>query len=137
MNECFLDTNILVYAKDQASQYYQWCVDVIEGPQQCFISSKNLSEYFAVVTKGKQSLLSIEEACADLEEFAANFEVLYPNEISLYKLLELTKKYGPKGLVIHDFEMAAIALGNGITQLATINSKDFKKIEELDLVYPQ
>ena len=136
MNKCFLDTNILVYAKDQSSIYHTWSLDIIEGPMECVTSSKNLLEYFAVVTKGHEPMLAPVEAETDLNEFMDSFEILFPNGSSFQICLDLAGNHQPKGLLIHDFEIAAIAIANGISKLATVNAGDFKVIEELDLICP-
>lgn len=97
-------------------------------------TSKNLAEYYAVTTRGVSPLLTSEDALADLYEFSANFVVLFPNELSLTILKELIKVHSPKGLLIHDFEIAAISLANDITRIATVNAEDFKNIERIEVV---
>jgi predicted nucleic acid-binding protein len=43
-------------------------------------------------------------------------------------------KYKPKGLLIHDFEIAAIGIANGINRIATFNTEDFKSISEIEAI---
>lgn len=136
MSRCFVDTNILVYAIDRDSQYHDWARRLLEGPQPNVTSSKNLSEYYAVVTKGDTPLLSPEDALADITAFRAMLEVYYPNEMSNQYLTELITTHRPKGLLIHDMEIAAIALANGVDTIATINTKDFAMIKELTCWHP-
>jgi predicted nucleic acid-binding protein len=59
MNKIFLDTNVLIYAKDKSSKYNKWAIDLISQPFRFYTSSKNLSEYFAVVTRGNNPFLTI------------------------------------------------------------------------------
>ncbi len=47
---------------------------------------------------------------------------------------EKTPKYKAVGLRIHDFEIIAIGRANGITQIATVNTKDFKGVEEISII---
>lgn len=136
MSKCLLDTNVLVYAMDRDSRFHGWAMGVLEGPQQCVTSSKNLSEYYAVVTKGEDPLVTPEEALSDMLTFMQMLEIYYPNELSGQYLMELIKNHRPKGLHIHDMEIAAIALANGVTCIATLNTKDFDSIDNLHCVHP-
>jgi len=99
-----------------------------------FITSKNLTEYYAVVTKGEKPLLRTTEALNDIEEFISICKILYTSEITQQKLVQLILKYQPKGLLIHDFEIAAIALANDVKKLATFNRRDFQGIKEIELI---
>jgi predicted nucleic acid-binding protein len=49
-------------------------------------------------------------------------------------LLELTKRYQPSGLTIHDYEIISIGLAAGIHDIATFNEKDFKTVSEVTLL---
>ena len=134
MNKLLLDTNILIYAKDKSSQFHQKSQALFSSSFELHTTSKNLAEYYAVTTRGVSPLLTCEEALADLDEFSANFAVLFPNELSLTILKELIKVHSPKGLLIHDFEIVAISLANDITRIATVNVDDFKNIERIEVV---
>ncbi|MDF9799726.1 putative nucleic acid-binding protein [Catalinimonas alkaloidigena] len=48
----------------------------------------------------------------------------------------MLEHYQPRGLKVHDYEIAAIALANGITRIATFNSKDFSGIEDIEIIVP-
>jgi len=134
MSKILVDTNVLVYAKDADSEYHQASIKLLEGSGQLFITSKNLTEYYAVVTKGEKPLLRTTEALNDIEEFISICKILYTSEITQQKLVQLILKYQPKGLLIHDFEIAAIALANDVKKLATFNRRDFQGIKEIELI---
>jgi hypothetical protein len=85
------------------------------------------------VTKGDLPFLTPLEALQDLDEFISYFEILYPSAASHQKLSQLVSLNKPKGLRIHDFEMASIALVNGVSTIATFNKSDFKQIMEISL----
>lgn len=55
MNKIFIDTNVLIYAKDKSSSYHERSIKLLSQPFHFYTSSKNLSEYFAVVTRGEIS----------------------------------------------------------------------------------
>lgn len=135
MNSILIDTNVLVYAKDTSSIYHPWSAKMI-AYNYCCVTSKNLSEYFAVVTRGADPVLNSKEALQDLIEFMSSFTVMYPDKRSYQKVLELSLQYGPKGLKFHDFEIAAIGLVNGISKIATVNVNDFREIEEVEVIHP-
>ena len=135
MNKILIDTNIIVYSKDSSSDFHQDSLRFVNSPGvELFTTSKNLSEYFAVVTKGIKPLLSPLEALQDIEEIVARFEILYPSKLSLQKMIELVANQQPTGLKIHDFEIISIALANGIYKICTLNKNDFKTISEVQII---
>lgn len=136
MSRLLIDTNILVYSKDISSSFHQASRMLFEGPDHLFTTSKNLAEYYAVVTKGETPLLSATEALNDLIEFVSYCEVLYPTTLSFQKLQELIQLYHPKGLTIHDIEIASIAMVNDIARVATFNRQDFQRISGIEVVVP-
>lgn len=130
-----VDTNIMVYAVDEDSRYHERAQRLIyESNEELLTTSKNLSEFLAVVTKGEPPALSTEEALNTLLELTEAFTIFYPTNYTFVIFQNLLLKYQPTGLRIHDFEIASIGLGNGINRLATVNRKDFEEIEELELV---
>lgn len=135
MNEILFDTNLLIYAIDEESKYYDSVQKLISDEKnKLFTTSKNISEFLAVVTRNPKSSLSIKEALVVIEDFKTLFTILYPNEKSYTLFLDLLNKYSPNGLKIHDFEIISISLSNKIKNIATINRKDFIGVEEIVLV---
>ncbi|OCC14784.1 hypothetical protein DBT_1844 [Dissulfuribacter thermophilus] len=47
---------------------------------------------------------------------------------------KLVRKYNPRGLWIHDVEIASIGMAHGISVIATNNIADFKRIAELEVI---
>lgn len=135
MNDILVDTNVLIYAKDKSSTYHDWAIKTI-SENNCFLTSKNLSEYYSVLTRGDDPFLSPADTLKDIIEFSNRFNILYPDPFSLQTLLLLTDKYHPKGLKFHDFEIAAIAITNKVERIATVNRSDFDGLEEIQLIFP-
>ena len=134
MNRILVDTNVLVYSIDEDSRYNSRAKKLLTNPNyKLHTTSKNLSEFLVVLTKGIEIPLSINESVDLLEGLLNNLTVLYPSKNSYQKFKELLLKYNPKGFKIHDFEIISIGLQNGINQVATINVKDFVNIDELIL----
>jgi predicted nucleic acid-binding protein len=137
MSKVLVDTNVLIYAKDSSSIYHLPSLTFLEGGDELYTTSKNLNEYYSVVTRGESPLLTPQEALQDLEEFVSRFEVLYPTEASRQKLFDLVLQRSLKGLKIHDLEIASVAIVNGIRLLATFNSSDFNSIDAIEPYVPK
>ena len=132
-----LDTNVLVYLKDQSSEYHASSLHFLESLTiEVFVSSKNLTEYLSATTRGEQALSSLSDALEDIEEFMSVFSVLYPSAQTHQQLTTLLRQYEVRGKRIHDYEIAAIALANGISKIATFNAKDFRGISGLEVIVP-
>ncbi|MBF0410476.1 MAG: type II toxin-antitoxin system VapC family toxin [Candidatus Riflebacteria bacterium] len=133
MNKFSIDTNVLIYSIDQESKYHEEASKFLNSNFDFFVSSKSLSEFYSVVTRAPISSLSISDALKMMIWFSNNFKILFPNQSSMSILFDLTEKYNPKGLKIHDFEIVSIGLANKITRFATFNSKDFIEIKEIEV----
>ncbi len=138
MNNILIDTNLLIYAIDEDSKYFNSVQELLNDKSlKFYITSKNISKFLSVITRIPNSNLSMKEALIIIEEFRSIFTILYPTEKSNLIFMELLEKYSPRGLKIHDFEIVSIALSNKIKSIATLNQKDFSGIEEIELVSVQ
>ena len=135
MNNVLVDTNILVYSIDEDSIFHFKSNNLILSSEyKLYTTSKNLSEFLVVLTRGIEVPVSIKDALISLEDLIMNLTVLYPSNDSYERFKELLKKYQPKGLKIHDFEIMSIGLENNISKIATMNKNDFEDIEEIELI---
>ena len=50
--------------------------------------------------------------------------------------MELVSQYKLKGKRIHDANVAATMVENGLSQLVTINGKDYEKFDEVKIIEP-
>ncbi|NCS87864.1 MAG: hypothetical protein CO127_07535 [Ignavibacteria bacterium CG_4_9_14_3_um_filter_36_18] len=134
MNNVLFDTNLLLYSIDEDSKYFNSVQELLSDESlKLFATSKNISEFLSVITRIPNSTISVKEALNITEEFRSTFTILYPTQKSYLIFVELLKKYSPRGLKIHDYEIISIALSNKIKSIATINQKDFSGIEEIEL----
>ena len=134
-NSLLVDTNILVYAADKDSEFYRRARQLLfESDYSLITTSKNISEFLSVVTKGIKVPLSVPDALSTLEEILETFTILYPTNFTFITFQNLLRKYKPTGLRIHDYEIASIGISNGVTKVATVNTKDFIAIEEISLI---
>lgn len=134
MSKILADTNILVYAIDEDSKFFNRSRNILEQEKYKVVTtSKNLIEFLAVTTKASGYNLSNNEALEIIEEIIEGIEIVYPSQESMAIFLELMNKYQPKGLKVHDFEIISIGLAHGIKDVATFNTKDFKSVKEFTL----
>ncbi len=131
-NSILVDTNVLIYAVDKDSKFHDGALQLLSDPElKLFTSSKNLSEFLVVLTRHNSIHLSTEECVDILDSLLIDIMVLYATKITTKIFYELLKKYNPRGLWIHDVEIASIAIAYGILTIATNNIADFNRIKEL------
>lgn len=136
MNRILVDTNVFIYSIDEDSQYFKQCNKLLlDTSLQLYTTSKNLTEFLTVITRHPYSALTVQQAVQIISEISSFVTILYPSPASYQILIDLLKEYQPTGLKIHDFEIAGIGIANQIKQIATINTKDFKNVKEIEL-YP-
>lgn len=137
-----LDTNILVYADNINSPYHKIAKEVrdscLKGEIQGCISTQNLYEYFAVVTDSKkvEFPLSPDEAINEIEKYlkAKTIKIIFPNPLTIQRVINLVKKYKIKKQEIFDVQLVATMLDYGIRNIVTRNDKHFKMITEVTTI---
>jgi predicted nucleic acid-binding protein len=132
MNSVLLDTNILIYALDRSSAFHKKSVQILkDSTLQLFITSKVVSEYFAVCSK-----LDMDSSVVFgfYSELRRNTIMIFPSSDSLGLFEKMLVKYKPKGNRFYDLEIASIVSAAGIDYLASLNMVDFKKINEIKLL---
>lgn len=127
-----LDTNILIYALDKDSIFHSKSKEILENATfNRFITTKSITEYFAVCSKLDYEL---EKVIAFYDEIERNISFLFPSKESLIIFTELIEKYKPRGNRIFDIEIVSVMLANDVKNLATFNIDDFKNITEINLL---
>ena len=136
MNDSVLiDTNILIYSIDVDSKFHERALNLLQNPTlDLFTTSKNISELLVVLTRSDQIKLSTSECLDIIKDILVDIHILFPNEATFSIFQNLINKYNPRGLWIHDVEIASIGIAYGITQIATNNVSDFKRIEEIEII---
>jgi len=129
-----VDTNVLIYAIDADSQFHDRAMAILSDHElRLFTTSKNVSEFLVVLTRDKEVGLSTVECLEVLKELLAEVIVLYPNPKTFKVFQDLLQKYNPRGLWIHDVEIASIGIAYGVSTIATNNVADFGRIEEIEV----
>jgi predicted nucleic acid-binding protein len=136
-NEILVDTNMLVYYVLGDSVFHSLAKRFLEDSDAILCTtSKNLSEFLAATTKGSEPMLSQAEALAHLRKFRQALRILYADERSSKQVENWLERHQIKGMQIHDAEIAAIGLVQGISTIVTLNTDDFKRFEEITLLTP-
>ncbi len=139
----FLDTNILVYSKDEASPFFGHVCEALKGlvlnKVDLCINRQVLREYACVVTRPAPRGLSagIERALKEISEFEAAYRVLeYPENV-WQQWKRLVRTSGFTGLRLHDAYIGAVMVGHGIKYILTLNIKDFQDLQGIKPVKPE
>ncbi len=137
----FLDTNVLIYQTFDDFDVEKHTL-VTTTQQQLhaqhhtlWISSQIIREFIAVATNGKifQTPLQGDDVIVKVEEFQANFHVLFDTEKSLRVLKELVRQHRIIKAHIHDANIAATVIANKLDYLWTFNEKDFTPFSRVQL----
>jgi predicted nucleic acid-binding protein len=135
----FIDTNILIYANNRASNLCEPArkkLDELTGKgNSLVISYQVLREYLVIMTRPGffEKPVSVKTAVEDVTRMKKEFVLLFSDDNSLDKLTDLLRKYDIKGKRIHDAAIVSLMLANGITDLLTHNTDDFKSFQEITL----
>lgn len=138
-SKIFLDTNILIhhtfkrFDEDKHLATKRLFKHLVENSYQIFISSQVLREFYAISTNAKffDQPLSVDEAILKVDEFQSSFVVL--EESYTEELKRLCKKYEIVKQKVHDTNIVATMIANGVEVIATFNRKDFDGFDEVVL----
>jgi len=132
-----IDTNIIVYAHDKsdeekhriAKNMIDACID---GKNQLAISSQNLSEFFSVTTrKNILTKKAATEIISDIIKFSNFIKIDFTHKI----VLDAATTSEEHNMPYWDALLAATMRHNGIVNIYTENTKDFK-MPWLNMVNP-
>lgn len=124
-----VDSNIFVYAYDANSVFHADAVAFLSDPNFDFhTSTKNISEYFAVLSKQNAPFDKVFRFYQDILQ---NCKLVFPTKASLAIFENLLHKYQPRGNRVFDLEIVPVALAHGIPEICTVNVKDFSEMTEI------
>lgn len=139
-----LDTNVLVYAADEASPLYERSKSLRDkgllSQIQLCVCPQVLMEFFAIITDPRrvENPREPKEAIEEIEKYllSKNIFKIYPKEDTLLRTIRLLKKYNLKRQRVFDAQLVATMLSNGLTRIYTFNQEDFFKFEEIEVLTP-
>lgn len=138
-----LDTNILVYSRDEASTFFGQVGEAIKGLVNggitLCIHRQILREYACVVTRPAPKGLgaNIDRALTEIKEFESFYLVLPDPDNVWTEWKRVIKTGGFTGLRLHDAFIAAVMLGHCISDILTLNQKDFHDVQGIKPFSPQ
>jgi predicted nucleic acid-binding protein len=133
VKNCFIDTNILIYAKLAHSPFHTKALaamkPLIDDGVTLWISRQVLREYLAVMTRPSTltETIPVTSLLEDVRYFSSRFSVAEENATTTEKLSELLLKIPCGGKQIHDANIVATMLTYGVTHLLTHNGADFAR----------
>ncbi len=133
-----VDSNILVYAINRRSSKYTTAQNFLQtNIGNLEVAHQNIFETLRILTHPKfPSPMKIQDALKATENILKACRIIYPNEKTYYATLLLINKNKLVSDQIFDTYLVATALSNGITTIATDNTRDFKKFKEIKLLNP-
>ena len=132
----FLDTNVLVAATvvtHPAHAAAGALLDKLTNEQTPLcISVQVCREFLVVLTRQpvEGRTFTVEEALASLDTWRSAASTLDEDGGVLLELLSLVRARQVRGKQVHDANIVAVMLANGITRLATFNVGDFQRYED-------
>ncbi len=136
---CVVDTNVLVYSTVLGNPWYdqarQWLATLQRQGVRLYVTTQILREYLVVLTRGDvfEKSFSMDQVLTQVEALLPSLKIL-DEPIDVVNLLhELVSQYQIRGKSIHDANVVAVMLVHGIRRLATYNSADFERYEEISL----
>jgi len=143
-----IDTNILVYAHNLDSPFYEKATNFVElvikeqerlnGHRIVGIPLQVCAEFINVITRQTiERSLSLSEAIAILREYTEILAtpIIYPKRTQLQTFLSLLETTTTRKKVF-DVALAATLKDNGVEGLYTVNVDDFKDFPFLDVENP-
>lgn len=134
-----IDTNILVYAQDRKSPFYERSrslfEQVINGSLEMVVAQQVILEAHSVFIKVYKR--SPKEIVLLVGAIVSNFRisVVCPLPTTLHRFGDLLSSTSSSNDV-YDIYLASTLLDNGITQLITANEQDFRGIAGFRVVNP-
>lgn len=137
MATILIDTNVLVYAYDRRNpakqQQANRVLDSLFNTGAGILSAQTLAEFFRVATRGERSMLSIEQAYAQVQDLSQGWEIL---EITAAVVREAARGVRDHQLAYWDAQIWATAKLNQIPVVLTEDFPSSTVIEGVRFVNP-
>ena len=137
----FVDTNVFLGATDESRPYHKQAYRLlsIAGPRgyHLAMSGQIVREYLVVATRpvAQNGLgLATFDALANVQQFRQRV-VLWPEtEQVAARLLDLVRQHSLSGKRIHDANVVATMIVQGVDTLVSENVDDFDEFDEIDVI---
>jgi predicted nucleic acid-binding protein len=142
VDRLFVDTNILIYATNEASPWYAVANAALRHARQLgvelILSTQVLREYLAAATRPASTGKSIplQKILENFETFPREFTVVEGTKPGLAFLASLLRTIPLGGKQVHDANIVATMLAHNIPTLLTHNADDFTRFSSLITILP-
>jgi predicted nucleic acid-binding protein len=132
----FLGINVLLRATIDAVQLHREALALVEAQhddgKELWISRQVIREYMVFITRPQAFFtpMNVEEVEERVNRIQSIFQVADETGDVTARLLQLIKQYPTGGKQIHDANIVATMLVNGIDTLLTQNIDDMKRFEK-------
>ena len=141
--KAFLDTNILLRARDRAEPEHEIvceCVDrLLQQDVELCYCAQNQVEMWAAATRPRDANgwgLEIADARRLLADVGASFTWIEEPRDLMEDWLELCVEHQVRGRKTYDARLVAVMLGTGIHDLVTLNDADFRRFSQIRCIVP-
>jgi len=138
-----VDTNIFLRASDASSLHHAVCVSALSSlaspPWEAFVCAQVIIEFWAVATRPREANglgLSINDAETTVGDILNTFQCLEEPAKIVEVWRNLAVSHRVAGKQSHDARLVAIMQSQGVSQLVSINTGDFKRFSEIVCVTP-
>jgi predicted nucleic acid-binding protein len=138
----FVDTNNLIYAHQAHSPFNSQAIakllDLESAGHPLWISRQVLREYLAAMSRpgGLTAPVPMASLVSDVQTFQAQFHIAEDGPAVTAQLLHLLGSIPCGGKQVHDANIVATMLAEGIGRLLTHNVQDFKRFAGIITVIP-
>ena len=136
---CLIDTNVLVYATVEGSPWYaearRWLARLQRDGSSLYITTQIYREYLVVLTRGEvfEQTFTPDEAVQILSTLSTSVTLLGETSRSFETFQDLVLRYQVRGKQVHDANIVAVMVDQGVRHLVTYNQDDFKRYAEISL----
>jgi predicted nucleic acid-binding protein len=133
----FIDSNVLVYASRDASQFYQAATDALirleDENRELVVSQQVLREFLVAVTRSQHGVppRPRREAIAEVQRLMEIYPLLEDGSSVTDRLLMLMERIQISGKQVHDANIVATMLAHNVIRLLTFNGADFRRFEPM------
>ncbi len=134
--DVFIDTNVLVYAAVQAAPMHAAAREKLRSMQDegrvLWISRQVIREYLAVLSRPQafSKPVSMPVLADDVRRFERMFRVAGEDSAVTKALLDIVEQVPVAGRQVHDANIVATMIAQGIGRVLTNNTADFDRYAE-------
>jgi predicted nucleic acid-binding protein len=138
----FVDTNVLVYANQGLAAFHERALRGLAAlagaGAELWVSRQILREYLSAVTRphGRGPALPVPLAVQRVRAFSTTFLVAEDGPAVTERLLDLVERFPTGGRQVHDANIVATMLIEGVSRLLTFNTADFRRFSPLIAIEP-